>query len=157
MMAPTAAFPPLDLDRTLAAIWPATALFGFAECDEIPAEKGAYAILLRLPGRLTVALPGQLETVLQPGWYLYCGSARGPGGLKARIARHLQSEKKIRWHIDRLTTIAATRLALPFAGDLTECALADKAFATGGFSIPVPGFGSSDCRTCRSHLLRWEG
>lgn len=157
MMAHETTSLPTELVRTLAEIWPEAQRFGRADNDALPVEKGAYVVLARLSGRLAGALPGKSETVLEPGWYLYCGSARGPGGLKARISRHLAEDKKIRWHIDRLTTAASTLVALPFAGAITECQLAAAALASDRFSIPLPGFGSSDCRTCQSHLLRWEG
>jgi Uri superfamily endonuclease len=37
-----------------------------------------------------------------PGFYAYTGSAFGPGGLRARIGRHLSSTPVIHWHIDYL-------------------------------------------------------
>ena len=49
-----------------------------------------------LVGRLG-ALP------VEPGFYVYVGSAFGPGGLERRVGRHATTEKKHRWHIDYLT------------------------------------------------------
>jgi Uri superfamily endonuclease len=98
---------------------------------------------------------------LAAGWFVYAGSARGPGGLKARLARHLRREKRIRWHIDQLTTRADALLALPFADGPgapapTECALIARLLESGLFAPPVNGFGSSDCRACPAHLLAWR-
>jgi Uri superfamily endonuclease len=103
------------------------------------------AIRLAAPVRLTV---GRLGTFALPaGRYLYTGSARR--NMDARIARHLRQNKRMRWHIDYL-------LALPEASVLEvsrhpdeECALNRRTAGT----VPVPGFGASDCRAgCGSHL-----
>ena len=34
-----------------------------------------------------------------------------------------------------------------------ECDLASNLMAQQGASVPVPGFGSSDCRRCSAHLV----
>ncbi|WP_448202450.1 GIY-YIG nuclease family protein [Azospirillum sp. sgz302134] len=117
----------------------------------LPPLPGAYVLLIELDRALELRLPGKPAAVLAPGRYLYCGSARGPGGLKARVGRHFRRDKTVRWHIDRLTTAGRMVGAWSFPGG-DECALvADLA----GLPVPVPGFGSSDCRDCASHLLSW--
>lgn len=119
--------------------------------DSLPAESGAYVLLIELDRALALDLPGKLAAVLAPGRYLYCGSARGAGGLRARVGRHFRREKPVRWHIDRLT--GAGRLAGAWIiPDGDECA---AVAALAGLPVPVPGFGSSDCRDCTSHLLAW--
>ena len=131
----------------------------------LPATPGTYLLLLRLDAPLPLRGRFTGET-LPSGHYAYAGSARGPGGLRARLWRHLRREKAIRWHIDQLTTRAMALAALPFPDDdflkghgarLTECALAAALLRAGSFAIPLPGFGSSDCPTCPAHLLRWTG
>ncbi|SMH38540.1 Uri superfamily endonuclease [Azospirillum lipoferum] len=119
--------------------------------EAAPAVAGAYVLLVRLTEAVEVALPGRAKTVLPPGQYLYCGSARGPGGIRARISRHMRRDKNVRWHIDRLTT-AGTVLGCWVFPDGDECALVTRLAA---LPAPVPGFGSSDCTVCRSHLLTW--
>ena len=37
-----------------------------------------------------------------PGWYVYIGSAFGPGGITARVTRHARAAKRLHWHIDYL-------------------------------------------------------
>ncbi len=57
------------------------------------AEPGTYALLLKLDRweRITV---GKLGTFDFPaGYYLYVGSALGPGGLQARLAHHQRGSK----------------------------------------------------------------
>lgn len=91
---------------------------------------------------------------LPPGLYAYCGSAYGPGGLRARIARHMKPDKTPRWHVDRLTAAGRiVRIAAHEGG--WECDLVDRLRAAGG-RTPLRGFGSSDCRRCRAHLLALE-
>ncbi|MGQ9368556.1 GIY-YIG nuclease family protein [Azospirillum sp. ST 5-10] len=117
----------------------------------MPAVPGAYVLAIRLDTAVPVALPGRAAAVLPPGRYLYCGSARGPGGLRARLARHMRRGKAVRWHVDRLTE-AGTALGAWVFPDADECALAA---ALAALPLPLPGFGSSDCAVCRSHLLAW--
>lgn len=117
----------------------------------LPAVPGAYALLIVLDHPLELVLPGKPAAVLAPGRYLYCGSARGPGGLRARVGRHFRRGKPVRWHIDRLTEGGRLTGAWVFPGG-DECAVVAS---LSGLPVPVPGFGSSDCRTCASHLLAW--
>src|SRR6266540_676456 len=73
--------------------------------EEIPRLAGAYVLVVDLSRPLTVKLAGRPPASLRPGRYLYCGSAKGPGGLQARVARHMRRGKAVRWHIDRLTEL----------------------------------------------------
>jgi Uri superfamily endonuclease len=118
---------------------------------EAPALPGAYLLLVTLPAPLLIALPGRPEATLHPGLYLYAGSARGPGGLRARLARHLRADKTPHWHIDRVTLAGTARGAWIFPGG-DECVLIA---ALEHLPVPLPGFGSTDCRHCASHLLAW--
>jgi len=98
-----------------------------------------------------VAIGRGTPQTLAPGRYLYCGSAKGPGGLTARVARHMRRGKPIRWHVDHLTERGAIRGAWIFPGH-EECALAAR---LSHLPAPILGFGSSDCRRCASHLFAW--
>lgn len=100
----------------------------------------------------TTAVPPRFKgQTLSAGDYLYLGSAYGPGGIRARCKRHLQHDKKRRWHVDWLTTCAVQSRVLAFPGGI-ECDLVDAVRRAGG-RPPIPGFGSSDCLRCTSHLL----
>ena len=120
--------------------------------DEIPDSKGAYILLLRLSKPVELALPRLAQTSCLPGWFAYAGSANGPGGIRARVRRHFRPHKKLHWHIDRLTEEAAEIAALPVVGG-DECQLIGRLHDCPGFHVAAKGFGSSDCRTCDSHLL----
>ncbi len=118
-----------------------------AGLGDLPATGGAYALLLQLDAHLD--LPG---ASLTPGNYVYAGSAYGPGGIRARVARHARSEKASHWHIDRLTPVAALAGVLALPGG-RECDVIARIEREGKSSVPIPGFGSSDCRVCAAHLL----
>lgn len=115
--------------------------------------KGTYALILRLECSEEITV-GKLGVFSFPaGYYLYLGSALGPGGLEARLARHRRRDKKLRWHIDYLLEQAQLVEVWSVAStDKLECRWAQAARQLPGAEIPVPGFGSSDCR-CPSHLI----
>ncbi|MBY6241757.1 DUF123 domain-containing protein [Methylosinus sp. Sm6] len=118
--------------------------------EDAPSNGGAYALLLELDVPL-LARAGRRSALLAAGRYIYCGSARGPGGLRARLGRHMRRGKSRRWHIDQLTEAGRVAGAwIAPGGD--ECALV-RALAE--LPVPLAGFGSSDCPRCRSHLLHW--
>jgi Uri superfamily endonuclease len=116
-------------------------------------SKGTYALVLRLECKEEITV-GKLGTFIFPaGYYLYVGSALGPGGLEARLARHRRRDKKLRWHIDYLLEHAQLVEVWSAAStDKMECFWAQAARKLLGSEIPVPGFGSSDC-CCSSHLI----
>ncbi|WAI00115.1 GIY-YIG nuclease family protein [Methanogenium organophilum] len=116
-------------------------------------EKGIYCLILYTEG--AIASVGALgEVVFPAGWYIYVGSALGPGGL-ARVARHIRlfhgdSTSPPRWHIDYLLTDNQFVLERVISAETTErleCTLAQRLGYDG-----VKGFGCSDCR-CTTHLL----
>ncbi|NLE76551.1 MAG: GIY-YIG nuclease family protein [Chloroflexi bacterium] len=90
-----------------------------------------------------------------PGWYVYAGSAHGPGGIGARLARHLRPghQKRAHWHIDYLLAHARVTEAWARPGwEPLECRWASAlAEAEGALRMP-PRFGASDCG-CPGHLV----
>ena len=125
---------------------------GCAATAELEGRRGAYLLVLALDRPLDLAIGGRPAS-LAPGFYAYCGSAYGPGGLAARLSRHLRAGKKPHWHIDRLTAAGRVVAAYAQPGG-SECALLAALQAAPETSIPLPGFGSSDCRRCPAHLVR---
>jgi len=131
----------------------------FALAD-LPAAPGSYLLHLVLdqPLRLSVARLGIFD--FPAGEYFYAGSARGPGGLKARVCRHARLTQHPHWHIDWLRPSArlsggwAVTETAPPAGLPLECRWSQWLAAQPGAFIPAPGFGASDCRCgCRAHLV----
>jgi len=115
--------------------------------DAAPSESGAYALLIALDSPLEVTA-GRRRATLPQGVYVYCGSAKGAGGLRARLARHMRRDKPSHWHVDQVTAAGRTVGAWVFPG-ASECEVND---ALAALPIPIEGFGSSDCKRCRSHL-----
>ncbi len=119
----------------------------------LPGAPGAYALEIRLKRPLKLAVAALGLPRLRPGRYVYLGSARGPGGIRARVGRHLKARKIKRWHVDHLTARASVAAVVSRAGS-SECGMVRALMAAPGVAVPVAGFGSSDCRDCPAHLLR---
>ena len=92
---------------------------------------------------------------LSKGWYVYVGSAFGPGGLAARVSRHLQRHKTRHWHIDHLIWATTVREVWysQRQRDLEHC-WAQAALDQPAARNLLRGFGASDCQ-CLSHLVRF--
>ena len=120
---------------------------------QLPKVAGAYVLVIELTADLTLQNKRFTGITLARGTYLYCGSANGPGGIAARVKRHCKRNKKPHWHVDELTSNGTGRvvsvLVVP-GGD--ECELRAE-LQDQSLPVPVPGFGSSDCTKCASHLI----
>ena len=119
-----------------------------------PTGPGTYALLIALE-RSAETVIGRLGRFRFPaGFYLYVGSALGPGGLAGRLARHLRADKRLHWHVDYvLHARSALVLEVWTKNDAVrrECDWARAAMRLAGASVVVPRFGASDCR-CAAHL-----
>jgi len=117
---------------------------------------GSYVLALRLDAPHTFRVGRLGEIDFPAGWYLYTGSARGPGGLLARLARHgqrLGPHKRLRWHVDYLREQATWDGAWGrVAAERLECDWAAALRGLAGAQIVAPGFGASDCH-CPAHLV----
>jgi Uri superfamily endonuclease len=113
---------------------------------------GTYALVLSssIASPVRIGKLGSLQ--LQPGCYVYVGSAHGPGGLRARLGHHLGSSSRPHWHIDCLRAHANPEEVWycydprPWEHHWAKCIGMQP-----GASIPLTGFGASDC-ACDSHL-----
>ncbi len=122
----------------------------------LPAAPGSYVLELVLDREITLR-PGKLgEIRLGPGRLRYYGSARGPGGVRSRVARHLAGRGKRHWHVDWLLARAPVR-EVTVELEASECDLVRRDLKTKRWAVAAKGFGSSDCRSCPAHLLarRW--
>ncbi len=130
--------------------------------DDILRLPGSYALLLRIDRSLDLSIGRLGAFTFPPAHYLYFGSAWGPGGLPARLHRHILGASRLHWHIDTLCAAGELEIAY-FLPDSCRSAqpvprlecLWSQAFASLGTAfIPAPGFGSSDCRQgCEAHLV----
>jgi len=129
---------------------------GVTDPTTLPAVPGGYLLLVRLSTALPLEVRRLPAATLPAGWYVYAGSARGPGGIRARAGRHLRRGKRPHWHIDYLTEAAADLWVFAVPGG-RECDLLRGLLARPAFDTALAGFGSSDCRLCASHLLSAHG
>ena len=121
----------------------------------IPPRPGTYVLIVHLASPAEIEV-GKLGACRCPaGWYAYVGSALGTGGLAARVIRHAQQSKRPHWHIDYLLAVSElTEIWWVASPERWECAWAQALRRLPGTTIPLPGFGSSDCR-CPAHLLHF--
>ena len=133
---------------------------------DLPVFPGAYVLELYLPQEASIMIGRLGETRFPAGAMLYLGSARGPGGLKGRLGRHLQPDKAglLHWHIDYLRGITQVRATAYLVqeelspAELLECLWSQALVRLPGSSVPLPGFGASDCRLgCPAHLVVFAG
>ena len=122
-----------------------------------PRQPGSYVLIMRLPQRVALDV-GRLGRIDFPaGWYVYAGSARGPGGLAARVGRHRRIPKTLHWHVDRLRALAElTGVWYSVVGRKRECDWARALSELPGAHAVAPGFGASDCG-CSTHLFHLPG
>ncbi|MGO8792996.1 MAG: GIY-YIG nuclease family protein [Terriglobia bacterium] len=116
-------------------------------------QPGTYALVLAASKAAPVPV-GKLGSLqVQPGFYVYVGSAQGPGGLPARLAHHLGPSAHPHWHIDYLEA-RVTPEEVWYCYDRTswEHPWAHCLGLQRNASVPMAGFGSSDC-LCGSHLF----
>jgi Uri superfamily endonuclease len=119
------------------------------------ALKGTYLLLLQLDADLPDLQVGRLGRCrFAAGYYLYVGSAHGPGGIPARLAHHERRVKaRPHWHIDYLRPHARLLEAWSIGSRARiECPLVRALVDLAGLRYAVRGFGSSDS-DCPCHLL----
>ncbi len=118
-----------------------------------PARPGNYLLEIQAPALPAVKIGRLGRFDLPGGWYYYVGSARGPGGLRARLGRHLKPNKRLHWHIDYLLELSPVKRVFwaETAGNI-EHDWANLLRATFSGLVLCPGFGASDCR-CKAHLF----
>jgi Uri superfamily endonuclease len=109
-----------------------------------------YLLFLNI-SRDTKIRVGSLGLISFPaGIYVYVGSAQN--SVEARVKRHLNKKKTLRWHIDYLTSSEDVEpiyaVVLPLTRNY-ECRIAK--ILQENDSISINNFGASDCR-CKSHL-----
>jgi hypothetical protein len=71
----------------------------------IPEQPGVYALHLKLVHTNHFRVGKLGEFIFPPGDYVYIGSAMGPGGLQARLNRHLSGDGRPHWHIDWIRAV----------------------------------------------------
>lgn len=115
-------------------------------------EPGTYALIFKNEKQVQVQIGQWKKITLCSGYYIYIGSAFGPGGIRARVSRHCRVDKPKRWHLDYISCMAQPVEAwISYATKHLEHEWADV-FRNQTPFTPVEGFGCTDCR-CLSHLF----
>jgi len=113
---------------------------------------GTYALILSSTKESIIKVGRMGRMRLQPGFYMYVGSALGPGGLRARIAHHQRRSAQPRWHIDYLRRhTLLDQIWCLYSAVRREHEWARAMSVLRGASIPLARFGASDCH-CESHV-----
>lgn len=122
--------------------------------DGLPDQPGSYALWLYLaaPQRQQIGRLGAFD--FPAGDYLYCGSAWGSGGLRARLRHHARVAAVPHWHLDWLRPALSLRGAwLSTLPGNRECAWSQAILRQPGARVPARGFGAADCTSgCAAHL-----
>lgn len=112
---------------------------------------GGYLLLIRLSKAVKVKFGSVGTRLLEPGYYVYAGSAIGKAGW--RLLRHIGPfRRRPHWHIDRLLNKRVAKVvAIGILPSMrrTECALSRMVSLMANYSLA--GVGSTDC-DCPSHL-----
>ena len=116
---------------------------------------GAYALILHATDTRPIAIGRLGEMTVRPGYYVYVGSALGPGGLGGRLRRHLSGAGKLHWHVDYLRQVAEiVDIWHTVGAERHEHVWAHVIQHMAGATIPMRGFGASDC-ACAAHLFHF--
>lgn len=114
---------------------------------------GTYALIMEAETGRNIRIGKHGNLQLKPGFYTYIGSAFGPGGIPARTSHHKKIQHSPRWHIDYLRKYAGlTEIWYSFDIQKREHQWAGLLEKQSSITLPMSGFGSSDC-DCTSHLF----
>ncbi|MGA2296211.1 MAG: GIY-YIG nuclease family protein [FCB group bacterium] len=118
-------------------------------------NSGSYQIFIKLKKDSIIKIGALGEFNFKKGIYIYTGSAMR--NLSQRIERHKRKHlKKTWWHIDYLLAcVNAEIIDIKIYPSVVreECKRNQKLLKKKDTFIPVPGFGSSDCKVCKTHLV----
>jgi Uri superfamily endonuclease len=119
-------------------------------------EPGTYALLLRAEEKRSLEVGALGTMTVQPGWYVYVGSAFGPGGLRARVQRHARGDGALHWHVDYLRAVTTLEAVWSTHDpERRECTWATLLRDASTSRVPMDGFGASDCG-CPAHLVAFD-
>jgi Uri superfamily endonuclease len=122
--------------------------------DTISDQPGTYLLVLRAANNVSITI-GKKQTTFHciPGYYYYIGSAFGPGGIAKRVKHHMKVSEHPHWHIDYIRHhIPIVEIWYSTDPKHREHQWAEIFGSMYGISIPLNGFGASDC-DCLTHLF----
>ncbi|RLG81578.1 MAG: DUF123 domain-containing protein [Thermoprotei archaeon] len=120
----------------------------------LPDKPGVYVLVVKVREDATVTVRSSRVFGIPRGIYLYIGSARGIGGLKSRVLRHVRGAKSMFWHIDYLLAHPSTSIAGVYyavVGKSSDYESMLSSIMAREFN-GIKGFGCSDKKKDYSHL-----
>jgi len=126
--------------------------------EKLP-ERGVYTLIIFVEAKTMLRINGGNGPSLVKGYYAYTGSALGNGAtsMRKRVERHLRKQKNRHWHIDYLLADDKAKVEAVIAAQTSinqECRVNKLIQKIKGTTIPITGFGASDCtQGCTSHLV----
>jgi len=112
--------------------------------------KGIYCLKIKCKNSIKIKVGKLGDINFKAGSYLYIGSAAN--GIESRVLRHLGKDKKIFWHIDYLLSDKDVEVKYVYFLNSSWKIECDISRELSFITLPVKGFGSSDCK-CKSHLF----
>jgi Uri superfamily endonuclease len=117
------------------------------KCGSLKSEPGTYALILRCSSDQLIEVGRLGRLGIKKGHYIYVGSAFGPGGVLARVGRHLRVDKIRRWHMDYLRPVVSLgEVWYSHDPERREDAWAGLLMKHWCDAFPIRGFGAGDCR-----------
>ncbi|MET1160317.1 MAG: GIY-YIG nuclease family protein [Thermoprotei archaeon] len=123
--------------------------------NNIPDIPGVYLLIIRVEKLVKIRVRSGRVFVLEPGMYVYIGSARGFGGIRGRVKRYLVGVGNRFWHIDYLITQPGVKLAGIYYMAINKTTIDYESLIASVFReklYGVKGFGCSDKSHDYSHL-----
>jgi Uri superfamily endonuclease len=122
----------------------------------VESRPGTYALVCRSGREADIAVGRLGALAIRRGYYVYVGSAFGPGGVRARVERHLRHGSSRHWHVDYLwPAVRVEEVWYSHARRRQEHSWARILCGEMGRPVPLRGFGASDCR-CEAHLAFFD-
>jgi Uri superfamily endonuclease len=120
--------------------------------------KGTYTIVISCNRAFNVRFGRLGRSNVPKGLYVYSGSALGKGAmsLEGRLGRHSCRHKRMKWHIDYMTSSRRCEVRAAICVESRrrlECNVNSMISDRLKAHPLLPRIGASDC-TCRGHLMR---
>ena len=112
-------------------------------------DRGTYVVVINVKKPLETIVGALGKKNFEPGIYVYVGSAMN--SISKRVKRHMEKFKKLRWHLDYLTTRPEVEVigAFAFYDEKIEEKVSLEFSKKYEF---IEGFGASDMRRVSSNL-----
>lgn len=115
--------------------------------------RGTYLLIYACSGGRRVQIGALGVFRLEPGFYLYVGSAFGSGGVRGRLRHHLRPTPRPHWHIDYLKPhLRLVEIRVHYSRNRREADWVDRLRGSDALTVPLAGFGASDSGA-PSHLF----